>query len=155
MSHERARTVEVKELIQQVNLEEPLNPYQVAGMASVILHSGARYSKATRLHIEALKTVLMVLDRTGEEASPYLIDLRQTDSEITIFPRFPRESLEELVYLTPFKGRQEAIRENLVPVLYEIPNWLDLVRTMPRYYLERDDESLGEHLPRVMEILVA
>ncbi len=147
--------MEVKELIQQVNLEEPLNPYQVAGMASVILNSGARYSEATRLRVEALKTVLMVLDRTGEEASPYLINLRQTDSEITIFPRFPRESLEELVYLTPFKGRQEAIRENLVPVLYEIPNWLDLVRTMPRYYLERDDESLGEHLPRVMEILVA
>jgi pyruvate,orthophosphate dikinase len=145
--------MDVRELIRQVSLEEPLNPYQVAGMASVILNSGVRYSEAAILRVEALNTVLMVLDRTGEEASPYLIDLRQTDSEITIFPRFPREALDELVFLTGFKGRREAIRENLVPVLYEIPNWLDLVRTMLRYYLERDDESLGEHLPRVMEIL--
>ncbi len=40
-------------------------------------------------------------------------------------------------------------------VLYEIPNWLDLVRILSRYSLERDDESLAGHLDRVMEILLS
>jgi pyruvate,orthophosphate dikinase len=96
----------------------------------------------------------MVLDRSGEEASPYLIDLRQTDSRLVLAPRFPRESLEDIVNLTSFQGRRKAIAENLVPALYEIPNWLDVVRTLSRYFLDRDDEALKDHLDTVMEIVL-
>jgi pyruvate, orthophosphate dikinase len=145
--------VEVKELIRQISEREPLNPYQVAGMTSVINGSGLIFGAGSTLDVEGLNTVLMVLDRTGHEASPYLIDLRQTDSRLTMFPRFPRESLEELVYLTSFDGRKESIRENLIPVLYEIPNWTEVVRLIARYSLERDDASLAGHLPRVLAIL--
>jgi len=145
--------VEAKDLIRQVGEREPLNPYQVAGMVSVINGSGLKFGAGTSLEVVALNTVLMVLDRTGEEASSYLIDIKQFDSKLTLFPRFPRESLADLVYMTSFDGRREAIRENLIPVLYEIPNWLDVVRLIVRYSLERDDDSLAGHLPRVMEIL--
>jgi pyruvate,orthophosphate dikinase len=145
--------VEVKDLIRQISEQEPLNPYQVAGMTAVINGSGITFGEGTTLEVEGLNTVLMVLDRTGHEASSYLIELSQTDSKLTMFPKFPRESLEELVYLTSFDGRKEAIRENLVPVLYEIPNWMEVVRLIGRYSLERDDDSLAPHLPQVMEIL--
>ncbi|MEJ2716562.1 MAG: PEP/pyruvate-binding domain-containing protein [Deltaproteobacteria bacterium] len=147
--------MQVKDLIRQIGDREPLNPYQVAGMASVLNQSGLEFEGVNALEVEGLTTVLMVLDRTGEEASPYLIDLRQTDSHITLFPRFSRESLEDLVYLTSFEGRRLAIRENLIPILYEIPNWLDLVRTLSRYVLDRDDEALSNRLPRVMEIVLS
>jgi pyruvate,orthophosphate dikinase len=146
--------VETKELIRQVGAKEPLNPYQVAGMASVINGSGLRFGEGAILEVEALSAVLMALDRTGEEAAPYLIDLKQTDSRLTLFPKFPRESLGELLYLTSFEGRRAAIQENLIPVLCEIPNWLDVVKLIGRYSLERDDECLGNHVSGVMEILL-
>jgi len=146
--------VDVRDLIRQISEHEPLNPYQVAGMASVIQRSGVDCRTVTTLEVEALPTVLMVLDRTGEEASPYLVDVGQVDSRLRLFPRFPRESLGELVYLTSFKGRRQAIEEHLIPVVYEIPNWLDLVRTLTRYFLDRDDEALGDKLGRVMEIVL-
>ena len=124
-------------------------------MAAVLGQVAPSFHQETSLEVERLENVLMVLDRTGAEAAPYLIDLKQTDSRLVLFPRFPRESLEELVHLTSFQGRREALRENLIPVLYEIPNWLDLVRVLTRYSLERDDESLEGHRAHVMEILLS
>ena len=121
--------VEVRDVIRQIGDKEPLNPYQVAGMAAVISRSGVALGASSILNVNSA-TVLMLLDRAGGEASPYLIDLRHADSHITIFARFPRESLEELVFLTSFQGRRQAILETLVPVLYKIPNWLDLVQTL-------------------------
>ncbi|MGB6065863.1 MAG: PEP/pyruvate-binding domain-containing protein [Desulfomonilaceae bacterium] len=145
--------MEVRDIIRQISDHEPLNPYQIAGMAAVINLSGIKFGDKTTLAVEALPTVLMILDRTGKEASTYLVALRQNDSQLTLFSRFPRESLEELVYLTSFEGRRLAIQENLVSALYEIPNWVEVVRLISRYSLDRDDESLGDHLPSVMEIL--
>lgn len=147
--------MDVRDLIRQISEHEPLNPYQVAGMASVITRSGVDFRAATRLEVEALPTVLMVLDRTGEEASPFLVAVSEVDSCLRLFPRFPRESLGELVYLTSFKGRRQAIEEHLIPVVYEIPNWLDLVRALTRYFLDRDDEAIGDRLDRIMEIILS
>ncbi len=147
--------MEVRSLIGQITQKEPLNPYQIAGMAAVLIRSGARIAEARVLHVEQMPTVLMVLDRTGEEASSFLVDVRCTDATAVLFPRFPRETLEQVSALTSLPGRRQAILDNLVPVLYEIPNWLDLVRTLIRYSLERDDRSLGDQLPVVMDILFA
>ncbi len=147
--------MEAKELIAQISLTEPLNPFQIAGMSAVLARAGSEFVDGTTLKLERPENVLMVLDRTGAEAAPYLIDVRQNDSNLLLFPKFPVESLGELVHLTPFEGRRQAVRENLIPVLYEIPNWLDLVRVLSRYSLERNDEALEEHLPEVMEILVS
>ncbi len=146
--------METRDLIAQVGRREPLNPYQVAGMAAVLDRAGPHFSEGATLEADRLENVLMVLDRTGAEAAPYLVDVKQTDSRFVLFPKFPSESLEELVYVTSFQGRREAIRENLIPVLYEIPNWLDLVKVLTRYSLERDDEALEGHRSRVMEILL-
>ncbi|MCL4538564.1 MAG: hypothetical protein M1378_03015, partial [Bacteroidetes bacterium] len=145
--------MEVRDIIRQISDSEPLNPYQIAGMTAVISRSGVKFGEGTRLAVDGLTAVLMILDRAGEEASPYLVDLRQTDSQLTLFSRFPRESLEELIYLTSFEGRRMAIRENLIPALYEIPNWLEVVHLISRYSLDRDEESLADHLSSVMEIL--
>ncbi len=120
--------VEIKEIIRQITDREPLNPYQIAGMAAVIRNSGIRFGEGTTLEVDGLNNVLMVMDRTGEDASSYLIDVKQDDSRLVMFPKYPRESLEELVYITGFEGRRDAIRENLIPILYEIPHWLDVVR---------------------------
>ena len=147
--------MEAKELIRQIGEREPLNPYQVAGMLEVINRSGVQFGADAVLEVEGLNSVLMVLDRTGEEASPYLIGIKQAGAQLTLFLKFPRESLEELIYLTAFKGRRQAIFENLIPILYEIPNWLDLIRVLSRYSLERDDTSLEQHHERVMEIILA
>ncbi|MFZ5864392.1 MAG: PEP/pyruvate-binding domain-containing protein [Thermodesulfobacteriota bacterium] len=144
-----------RQLIRQISQKEPLNPYQIAGMAAVLDHSQVVFDDHTVLEVEALNTVLMVLDRTGEDASVYLIDFRQSDSHVMLFPRFPRERLDVLLSLTSLEGRRQAIAENLLPVLYEIPNWLDLVRTLSRYVLERDDEALRGQLTDVMEIIVS
>ncbi len=146
--------MEIKDIIRQITEREPLNPYQVAGMAAVIRNSGFQLGDETTLQVEGLNNVLMVLDRTGEEASSYLIDLKQDGSRLVMFPKFTRESLKCLVYMTSFDGRREAIHENLVPVLYEIPNWLDVVHLISRYSMERDDDSLSEHLSGVMEIVL-
>jgi len=123
-------------------------------MAAVLDRAGPHFGEGTTLEVDRLENVLMVLDRTGAEAAPYLVDVKQTDSRFVLYPKFPPESLEELVYVTSFPGRRDAVRENLIPVLYEIPNWLDLVRTLTRYSLERDDEALEGHRSRVMEILL-
>ncbi len=147
--------MDARKLVRQISQKEPLNPYQIAGMVSVINRSGADVTEGFTLEVEGLTQVLMVLDRTGESAARYLVDLRQTDSRLVIFPRFTRETLQELGYLTGFKGRRAALLEHLVPILYEIPNWLDLVHTLSRYILDRDDESLGERLPMAMEIILA
>ncbi|MBI5569954.1 MAG: hypothetical protein HY914_08425 [Desulfomonile tiedjei] len=146
--------MDVKDLIRQVTEKEPLNPYQIAGMAEVLHSAGTAFAGGCRLEVQNLATVLAVLDRTGAEAAPQLIDMRLVDSSVILFPKFPREQLERLVYITPFQGRREAIRENLIPILYDIPNWLDLVRTLSRYSLERDDQSLADHLSEVMEIFL-
>ncbi len=151
----KGRIVDARELIRQVGQREPLNPYQIAGMVSVIHSRGTGFPAGTVLDVRNPETVLMVLDRTAGEAAPHLIDCTWTDSRLTLFPRFSKNSLDELVYITPFEGRRQAVRENLIPVLYEIPNWLDLVRILSRYSLERDDESLAGHLDRVMEILLS
>ena len=145
--------MEIRDIIRQISDSEPLNPYQIAGMTAVIRRSGVSFGEGTRLTVDGLTAVLMILDRAGEEASPYLVALRQTDSQLTLFSRFPRECLEELVHLTSFEGRRIAIRENLIPTLYEIPNWLEVVRLISRYAMDRDDGSLAGHLSSVMEIL--
>ena len=147
------RIVEVRQLIRQISDREPLNPYQAAGMAAVIRNSTAKIGPEATLQMDSPVRVLMLLDRAGEEASPYLIGLRQIDSRLTLYPRFPRESLDSLVNLTSFKGRRQAISENLVPILDDIPNWLDVVQSIARYGLDRDDESLAPHLDLVMRIL--
>lgn len=147
--------MDVRELVRQIGNKEPLNPYQVAGITEVIRRSGATIQDGTTLVAEDLSRVLMILDRTGEEAARFLVSLTQDDSRLSLRPRFPRESLDLLVDLTGFKGRRQAIQENLIPVLDEIPNWLDLVKVLSRYALDRDDEALGDHLSDVMEILLA
>ncbi|MBM4327745.1 MAG: hypothetical protein FJ118_11345 [Deltaproteobacteria bacterium] len=154
-SGQRGCEVDSRQLIWQISQKEPLNPYQISGMAAVLDRSKIAFDDRTVLEVEALNTVLMVLDRTGEEASVYLVDLRQSDSRVTVFPKFPRERLDVLICLSSLEGRRQAIAENLVPVLYEIPNWLDLVRTLSRYALERDDEALRGRLADVMEIVVS
>lgn len=145
--------MDVKELVRQIGDKEPLNPYQASGIGAVIRKSGVKLDDGATLLVENLGRVLMILDRTGEEAAWYLVSLRQDDSRLWLRARFPKESLEMIGELTGFRGRRQAIRENLVPVLDEIPNWLDLVRGLSRYALERDDESLGDRLAQVMEIL--
>jgi pyruvate, orthophosphate dikinase len=147
-------TVEVKDLIRQIGAREPLNPYQASGMAAVINRSGIRLQNDYQLDVEGLGSVMMVLDRTGEDAAPYLIAVRHAGNTLTLCLKYPPQSLEELTYLTSFKGRRQAIRENLIPVLCEIPNWLDLVRVLSRYSLERDETSLQGHAEKVMEIIV-
>lgn len=146
--------MEVHDLIRQVGEKEPLNPYQVAGLASIIREAGVAIGAGTTLVLDNLPRVLMILDRTGESAAEHLVALRQEDSRITVFSKFSRDSLDSLIYLTAFKGRREAIREYLIPVLNEIPNWLDLVRLLSRYSLDRDDVSLGHRLAHVMEIVL-
>ncbi|MBM3298587.1 MAG: hypothetical protein FJY85_01375, partial [Deltaproteobacteria bacterium] len=146
--------MDVRRLVRQIGEREPLNPYQVAGIAAVIRQSGVRFDDGTLLRAENLGRVLMVLDRTGEDASIYLVDVRQEDSLLTLYTRFPRESLENLTWLTGFKGRRQAIGEHLIPVLDDIPNWVEVVRVLSRYSLDRDDESLGDRLQQVMEIIL-
>ena len=147
--------MEAKEFVRQISEQEPLNPFQIAGMTAVLKGRAADLATARALHVEDLSAVLTILDRAGEEASSYLIGLRQEDSRLTMFLRFSRKSLEELVYLTPFEGRRLAILEDLVPVLLEIPNWLDLVEVLSRYALDRDDKSMGRRLEGLMEIILA
>lgn len=145
--------MDARELIRQIGEREPLNPYQVAGMVSVIAASGIRLDNHFTLEVEDLENVLMVLDRTGESASPYLIGLRQDDSRLTLFVKFPRDALESVIYLTSFQGRRDAIRENLIPALNEIPNWVDVVQTLSRYALDRDDDSVMEHYPLLLDVV--
>ena len=145
--------VEPIDLIRHFSDREPLNPYQAAGMASVIKQSGIKLDDPLDLVADRLPQVLMLLDRTGEEAAPYLVRVRLEGASLILFPRFMSESLDHLGLLTSFRGRREAIREKLVPVLSEIPNWLELVRIMSHYCMERDDESLGIHLSEVVEII--
>ncbi len=147
--------MEVRDLIRQISDPEPMNPYQLAGMAAVIEGAGITIERGSELHVEGLGHVLMLLDRAGAESSPYLVDLRQAGSRITLFPRFTRESLEQLVYVTSFEGRRQAVRDNLVPVVYEIPNWLDLVRSLTRYCLDRDDDSMSAHVSELMDVILS
>ncbi len=146
--------MEARQFIRQITEKEPLNPYQIAGMIAVLNSSAPDLTQARTFHVEQTADVLTILDRTGEEAALYLIGLKQLDSQVILFPRFPRPVLEDLVHLTPFEGRRLAIRENLIPVLYEIPNWVDLVETLSRYALDRDEHSMGNRLPSLMEIIL-
>ncbi|MFH1116693.1 MAG: PEP/pyruvate-binding domain-containing protein [Pseudomonadota bacterium] len=145
--------MDVKQLIRKLGEKEPLNPYQIAGLASVIGDAGTEFPEGTTIVLDNLPRVLMILDRTGETAARYLIRVERRDYELTVRSRFPQESLESLVDLTSFKGRRKAVAEYLVPVLNEIPNWLDVVNVLSRYALEREDEALGERLPLIMEIV--
>ncbi len=144
--------MEIKDIIRQITEREPLNPFQIAGMAAVLKGCKTGFSEATTVQIDSLGDVLTILDRTGENAATYLIALRQDDSTVTLFPKFLRTALEKFTFITRFEGRRDAIRENLIPVLYEIPNWLDVVQLLARYSMERDDESLCDHVSSVMEM---
>lgn len=62
-------SMDVRELVRQIGNKEPLNPYQVAGMAEVIRRSGATIEDGATLVAEDLGRVLMILDRTGEQAA--------------------------------------------------------------------------------------
>ncbi|MDQ7783718.1 MAG: PEP/pyruvate-binding domain-containing protein [Desulfomonilaceae bacterium] len=146
--------MDIRDLIRKLSTKEPLNPYQIAGLVSLAREAGAEIRDESTLVLENLPRVLMILDRTGGSAAPYLVDLRQEDSGIIVYSRFPRESLEYLVDLTSYKGRRKAIAEYLIPVLHEIPNWLDVVQVLSRYVLERDDESVKDRLPLLMDIVL-
>jgi pyruvate,orthophosphate dikinase len=124
-------------------------------MTAVIKGSGIALRDGLSLGVDNLGTVLMILDRTGEEAAPYLIGLRREDSRLTLYDRFPRENLEQLQYLTSFQGRRDAIRDYLIPALEDLPNWRDVVATLTRYALDRDDDSLKGRLSDVLEIILA
>ena len=146
--------MEIKDIIRQITEREPLNPFQIAGMAAVLRGSKTGFSDATTVQIDSLGDVLTILDRTGENAATYLIALRQDDSVVTLFPKFSRTALEEFTFITRFEGRRDAIRENLIPALHEIPNWLDVVQLLARYSMERDDESFCDHVSSVMEMVL-
>lgn len=147
--------MDIKDLVRCLGSKEPLNPYQAAGITSVLSKSGYGFGPQTSLDADNLPGVLMVLDRTGGEAAPYLVGLSYENNLATLRLRFSREVLQETIYLTSFKGRRRAIEENLVPVLYEIPNWIEVVQTLSRYVLERDEESLKDHLGAVTEIVLS
>ena len=85
--------METRDLIAQIGRREPLNPYQVAGMAAVLDRAGPHFGEGTTLEVDRLENVLMVLDRTGAEAAPFLVDVKQTDSRCVIYPKYPPESL--------------------------------------------------------------
>lgn len=147
--------MDVREIIQDVSRREPLNPYQIAGLTALLSMPGALPSDAVAAELKDPSTVLTILDRCGEAASPYLVAAQSEDSRLSIFPKYPNDRLGDLVYLTGFEGRRLAIEENLIPVLAEIPNWFDVVQTLTRYALERDDESLADRTDPVMEIVTA
>lgn len=144
--------MDVKDLIARVSQREPLNPYQIAGMTAVIDYSGVETQDRTELQLEDPADVLMTLDRTGSKAARFLVDARGVDSTIVLFPKFNRESLRQMTSMTSMEGRRQAIEENLIPALCEIPNWLDVVKTLTRYSLERDEEALGDSRTRVMDM---
>ncbi|MEW6349674.1 MAG: PEP/pyruvate-binding domain-containing protein [Thermodesulfobacteriota bacterium] len=146
--------MDARRFIRQITAREPLNPYQIAGMTAVLNNSAQAVAQADTLHVELMADVLTILDRTGEEASLYLVGLRQLDSQVVLFPKFPLPALEDLVHLTSYEGRRLAIREHLVPVLHEIPNWLDLVEILSRYTLDRDENSMGDRFPSLMEVIL-
>jgi len=146
--------LDLKDLVRQIGEKEPLNPYQAVGIVAVLANSGFHFEPTTLLDAENLPAVLMVLDRTGAEAAPLLVGVRCTDHVATLHLKFPREIIQEIQYLTSFKGRRAAIQEHLVPTLYEIPNWMEVVQTLSRYVLERDEESLGEHFDTVNSIVL-
>jgi len=146
--------LDIRDLVRRLGSKEPLNPYQAAGITSVLSRSGYSFGPQTSLNAENLPAVLMVLDRTGGEAAPYLVGLTYENNLATLHLRFSREVLRETIYLTSFMGRRRAIEENLIPVLYEIPNWIEVVQTLTRYILERDEESLQDHLGIVNEIVL-
>lgn len=145
----------LSDLIGQLTQKEPLNPYQIKGLTAVLRAREIEARDGAVIRLNAPETVLMVLDRTGEQAAPFLVHASQNGAEVVVYPRFDRESLENLVLLTSFAGRKEAIRENLVPVLYEIPNWSDLVTVLSRYAMERDEESLAGHVPEIMDVILS
>jgi pyruvate,orthophosphate dikinase len=147
--------VEIKDLIRQITAREPLNPYQIAGMTAVIRRSGIAADEFSLLEVEDLKSVLMLLDRTGEEAAEHLIAMRTDGSRVILLPKFPSDALDKLALLSAFEGRRQSIRENLIPVFCDIPNWLDLVRLVSRYSLERDDDSMASDIATVMEIMLS
>ncbi len=146
--------MDFKDLVRQIGEKEPLNPYHASGITAVLAASGLRFEPGTVLQADNLPAVLMVLDRTGAEAAPLLVGVRRTDHVATLYLKFPREVLQEAQYVTLFRGRRAAINEHLVPTLYEIPNWMDVVQTLSRYVLERDDESLAEHFDTVNTIIL-
>lgn len=144
--------MDARDLIRQISEKEPLNPYQIAGMVALLNTVGSSFPGDTILVVRDLESVITILDRTGADAAGFLVTLEHSNSSIILGPRFSRESLEELVHITPYAGLRDAIREYLIPVLQDIPNWLDVVRMIARYSLERDDKSMGPHIELVMEV---
>ncbi|MGC8907702.1 MAG: PEP/pyruvate-binding domain-containing protein [Desulfomonilaceae bacterium] len=146
--------MDLKDLVRHIGEKEPLNPYQAAGILAVLAASQRHFEPNTVLDADNLPAVLMVLDRTGAEAAPLLVNVRCKDHLAILHLKFPREVLEKTQYLTAYKGRRAAIQEHLAPTLYEIPNWLDVVQTLSRYALDRDEEALGEHFDIVNNIVL-
>ncbi len=146
--------MDARALIQQISRNEPLNPYQIAGLTRVLRQAELDSGQDRSLDVRDLEHVLLILDRTGEEAAQCLVSFSEQDSRITVHPRFRHADLEQMVNLTRFEGRRQAIREYLIPALYEIPNWSEVVSALGRYCLERDDDTLALHHEQVLPVVV-
>ncbi len=144
-----------KELIRGLGQKEPLNPFQIAGLMAIIDSLGIELNENCKLRISNFPAVMAILDRTGAEAAEYLVRAEFSDSLVTIDRRFTPEHISQIIDLTTFPGRKDSIRENLIPLLEEIPNWLDLVRILSRYSLDKGDAISVDNTDRVLPIVCA
>ncbi len=145
--------MEARFLIRKLTESEPLNPYQISGISAVIEGSEMRISPDTSLTLENTADVLLILDRSGAEASVYLLEAYAQNSLIKIRQRFSRESIDELKFLTSYEGRQANIAELLIPALYELPNWMDPVKLLSHYIMDRDEDSARPYLASILNVI--
>jgi pyruvate,orthophosphate dikinase len=147
--------LEIRNLIRQFIARVPLNPFQLAGLDAVLRAGAINPGNAVSITFDPQETTLTMLDRCGGEASPFLVSCRIQGDRVVVGPTFGADALRALLFLSPFKGRRAAIEENLLPVLTDIPHWLDLVRTLDRYILERDDDAPEGRVREAASIITA
>ncbi len=145
----------IKTIIRDFSQKEPLNPYQISGITSVINAYQVYNDEIEGMEIESPDQALMILDRCGGGASEYLLVANNSGSIIRLSPKGTAESLNLLMEITPYQGRRNAIKDNLISPLYELPNWLDVVKAIGRYSLERDDDHMGAKTPHIMDLLLS
>lgn len=145
----------IKTIIRDFSQKEPLNPYQISGMASVIKAYQAYNEEVEGIELEFQDQALMILDRSAGPASEYLLEANNSGKFIRLSPKGTPERLDLLMEITRFQGRRNAIKDNLINVLYELPNWADVVKAIGRYSLERDDNHMGEKIPHIMDLLLS
>ncbi|MFH0821150.1 MAG: PEP/pyruvate-binding domain-containing protein [Pseudomonadota bacterium] len=145
--------MEVRDLIRQISDREPLNPYQIAGMAAVMTQAGVPLGPDAVLEVREFETVTAILDRTGAEAAHILVELKHSGPCLILLPRFSRAVLDEVALITPFRGRRDALREDLIPILSDIPNWLDVVAMIVRYGCDRGNDPPADKATLIMDVL--